>query len=252
MYHIICLNCSKEHIAKRANSKFCCDLCRSYYNRKHKRKEMECQYCKDKFKRQQFQKFCSFECSTEQKKKEKMIRLLIKTIIKIPPKINCLHCNKEFLKTTHDKVYCSKTCSAMAHKERNKKVYVRKCKECSEEYLTSDSRLMCCSKMCSNRYNWRNSYLIRRRRVNENGDFESGISAKGISKRDGDVCYLCENKVRWDVNYLDDYYPTIDHVIPISKGGTHTWDNVRLAHRLCNMYKRDNEVGNEVKQLSIL
>ncbi|MDT2396282.1 HNH endonuclease [Enterococcus avium] len=31
----------------------------------------------------------------------------------------------------------------------------------------------------------------------------------------------------------------MDHVIPISKGGTHSWDNVRLAHRHCNAIKRD-------------
>ena len=32
-------------------------------------------------------------------------------------------------------------------------------------------------------------------------------------------------------------YPSIDHVVPLSKGGTHTWDNVHLAHKRCNMVK---------------
>ena len=34
-------------------------------------------------------------------------------------------------------------------------------------------------------------------------------------------------------------YPTIDHIKPISKGGTHTWDNVQLAHFHCNSIKSD-------------
>lgn len=29
-------------------------------------------------------------------------------------------------------------------------------------------------------------------------------------------------------------YPTIDHVIPLSKGGSHTWDNVKVACGECN------------------
>jgi 5-methylcytosine-specific restriction endonuclease McrA len=39
-----------------------------------------------------------------------------------------------------------------------------------------------------------------------------------------------------------DEYGSIDHVLPVSKGGTHTWNNVRLAHRGCNMAKRDRTV----------
>ena len=35
-------------------------------------------------------------------------------------------------------------------------------------------------------------------------------------------------------------YPSIDHVIPVSKGGTHTWDNVKLAHRHCNTMKSND------------
>lgn len=28
-------------------------------------------------------------------------------------------------------------------------------------------------------------------------------------------------------------------VVPISRGGRHSWNNVKLAHRLCNTVKRD-------------
>ena len=31
-----------------------------------------------------------------------------------------------------------------------------------------------------------------------------------------------------------DRAPSIDHLIPVSDGGAHTWDNVALAHRTCN------------------
>ena len=34
-------------------------------------------------------------------------------------------------------------------------------------------------------------------------------------------------------------YPTIDHVVPLSKGGLHAWSNVRLACKDCNSKKSD-------------
>ena len=39
-------------------------------------------------------------------------------------------------------------------------------------------------------------------------------------------------------------YPTMDHIIPISKGGGHTWENVQVAHRVCNLNK-SNKIGKE-------
>lgn len=41
------------------------------------------------------------------------------------------------------------------------------------------------------------------------------------------------------INELRKAYPSIDHIIPVSHGGTHTWDNVELAHRYCNGVKSD-------------
>ena len=35
-------------------------------------------------------------------------------------------------------------------------------------------------------------------------------------------------------------HPTIDHIIPMSKGGGHVWDNVQVAHAICNSIKRDS------------
>ena len=34
-------------------------------------------------------------------------------------------------------------------------------------------------------------------------------------------------------------YPTLDHIIPLAKGGTHTWNNVQCACAMCNSEKRD-------------
>lgn len=50
--------------------------------------------------------------------------------------------------------------------------------------------------------------------------------------RDGYVCQYCEAK-------LDRRTATCDHVKPLSRGGTHTWDNVTTACKPCNHRKAD-------------
>lgn len=64
-----------------------------------------------------------------------------------------------------------------------------------------------------------------------------GITARAIARREGDSCYLCFTPVDWGVSPYHPLSPTIDHKVPLSMGGTHTWDNVKLAHRGCNSAK---------------
>lgn len=73
---------------------------------------------------------------------------------------------------------------------------------------------------------------------------EIGITLPKLIKRDGLTCAICGLPCFYGGDYLADLYPTIDHIIPISKGGGHTWDNVQLAHRLCNINK-SNLIGKE-------
>ena len=54
-----------------------------------------------------------------------------------------------------------------------------------------------------------------------------------LADRDGDFCFIC--KKGWDEN--DEV--TIDHWIPLARGGTWHLDNLRLAHKPCNARKGD-------------
>ena len=51
--------------------------------------------------------------------------------------------------------------------------------------------------------------------------------------KDNSICGICKN-------FVEMAQSSIDHIIPISAGGLHVWDNVQLAHYSCNM-KRGNE-----------
>lgn len=69
------------------------------------------------------------------------------------------------------------------------------------------------------------------RRARELGlDADDTISVHELFKRDKGICQICKNRV-------GPSEASIDHIVPISKGGPHTWDNVQLSHESCN-YKK--------------
>ena len=53
------------------------------------------------------------------------------------------------------------------------------------------------------------------------------------------ICHLCGLYISRHATKNDWYRVTLDHIIPLSKGGTHTRDNVAPAHWKCNMEKGD-------------
>ena len=72
------------------------------------------------------------------------------------------------------------------------------------------------------------------------------ITVEGLFRRDVGKCWLCGERCNFedytvrDGNFIvGDWYPSIDHVIPLVKGGKHSWANVKLAHHRCNSIKHD-------------
>ena len=66
------------------------------------------------------------------------------------------------------------------------------------------------------------------------------ISEKIVYFRDGWKCQICHKSVDNKFNWPDSMSPSLDHIIPLSKGGTHTYNNVQLAHLTCNLSKNVN------------
>lgn len=56
----------------------------------------------------------------------------------------------------------------------------------------------------------------------------ANLSRRGVFARDGWTCQYCGGPAE-----------TVDHVVPKSRGGVHSWENVVAACRNCNGKKRD-------------
>lgn len=105
------------------------------------------------------------------------------------------------------------------------------------EEITNDKKSKYCSDKCQRRAENKRHADHRQKVIRANGKAEWDITLKKLVTRDKQVCYICGRKVNMRAHYNADDYGSIDHVIPLSKGGTHTWNNVRLAHRKCNIIK---------------
>ena len=122
-------------------------------------------------------------------------------------------------------------------------------RDCGLKQIQHDPKY--CSDACKRKHNNRLSKECKRRRgVNENHrhrakkygcDYDSTVTLAKLIKRDGLRCAICGEMCDWNDHSWSKYagpkYPSIDHIIPMSKGGGHVWDNVQVAHIICNSEK---------------
>ncbi|MBQ3979964.1 MAG: HNH endonuclease, partial [Lachnospiraceae bacterium] len=73
-------------------------------------------------------------------------------------------------------------------------------------------------------------------------DYDDSITLKRVVDKYCGICQICGKLIDWNAisgKHIRRMYPTVDHIIPLSRGGSHTWDNVQLAHMMCNAGKCD-------------
>jgi 5-methylcytosine-specific restriction endonuclease McrA len=69
-----------------------------------------------------------------------------------------------------------------------------------------------------------------RRRARKRRGMAEKISRAVVFERDAGICHICGKKVdpnRWH----------LEHIVPLSKGGEHSYRNVAVSHPECNLSK---------------
>lgn len=188
--------------------------------------------------------------------------------------VQCVECGELFERTYHHITTHGTECPACKKRERKrinaerlkakeearqKKIAERKKREAEAERKRAErnkphrcpvcgeltTRRKYCSDRC--RFKANNSRKeIRRRNKIKTAMVDSDITVDALFKRDKGICYICGCKCDWkdfteedDIFIAGNSYPSIDHIIPLARGGLHSWNNVKLAHRLCNSKKSD-------------
>lgn len=132
---------------------------------------------------------------------------------------------------------------AMQHEARRREIV---CPVCGETFITYNASQITCSTECGRkRANIRHT---RRKdtRISKDKRIDK-ISLDVLFRRDSGVCHICGKQCDWkDYTQTDtafiagNLYPSVDHVVPVSLGGADAWDNVMLAHRICNSIRGNN------------
>lgn len=152
-------------------------------------------------------------------------------------------------------------------KERSRQRYIKKfkseekvCKYCGKKFMTEYKKSkVFCSKECAKKNEHYQSKIAEKRRKNRIKNsimVDKDITLPKLFKRDKGICAICGGKCdykdfteRDGIKIVGNNYPSIDHIKPLSKGGTHTWGNVQLVHKLCNSIKCDNIIEQEEEQV---
>lgn len=166
-------------------------------------------------------------------------------------KIRCFECEKIDTQRRKQKEKQAKEYNRYVEKEIKKainsiQIKFNICKHCGKLYIINKNNNIYCSNRCANRHSEGKHTRERIDKAKQNGKVDNTITLDKLIKRDNNICYIC-NKECNELDYIyqgntfiaGNYYPSIDHVVPIAKGGTHEWNNIRLAHRICNSIKSD-------------
>lgn len=119
---------------------------------------------------------------------------------------------------------------------------MRNCGFCRKLFRAKRSKARFCSSSCWYAYrsmNKRDPKALCRdrgatRRARKKLLFIEHIDSRVVFDRDDYICWICEEKTipgdkRWA--------PSVDHIVPLSLGGFHCYNNVRTAHIQCNQIK---------------
>lgn len=257
-----CKNCGNEYEPKRKTQIYCSKGCSEKWKYKNRIRERKarvhityiCKFCSKEYHPKEVNRntYCSRECSFADKK--------AKVQVKIKPKPICTICGKEFAGRPNSR-YCSEDCKKESARCKHKEYWATKkaaevvnefvtktCKECGDKFITNlfACRRVFCSDKCSTKHFRHTPAAILTRKRNaqtrrarlRGGKVESFNSVE-IFVRDNWRCQVCGERVDAALSHPHPMSPSLDHTIPLAKGGTHERKNVQLAHLICNSRKSD-------------
>jgi hypothetical protein len=148
--------------------------------------------------------------------------------------------------------YCSRRCKNTAKNARTaaalqgSKPTDRICMHCGDQL---PQRMRADAIFCSVECNYKAHALQRKLRARTGEAAKPGYLRTHIANRDKWRCGICKKRVNRKLAHPDPLCASLDHVIPVSEGGTNDVWNLRLTHLVCNLSRR-NVGGNE--QLAML
>lgn len=170
--------------------------------------------------------------------------------------ITCACCGVQSIqrKDLSDKPINRRFCRACAKKNSTTNAVLpridRICGDCGIKYIGMKQSRRCsaCGKKNQKSY----SKGRMRGRVSRAGVYRETVNKAKVYKRDRYRCAYCKCKVVLSASYRPDM-ATLDHIIPLCRGGEHTYSNIVTACIMCNSTK-GNRVpdGTQISLFSVV
>jgi 5-methylcytosine-specific restriction endonuclease McrA len=160
-----------------------------------------------------------------------------------PRASSCVRCGSPDIMPGR-RLYCSNACEMAIRRAAQPKppLAVNECADCGTPFQRATRRgpssgpRRC--KNCTALYRQAsNREYARRRRARKQSVPVEVFSDAEIYERDEWACALCREPVDRTLRHPDPLSPTIDHIVPLAKGGHHVRANCQLAHLRCNVRK---------------
>lgn len=222
---ILKLSDNEVHFIKELNNKLPTLRYIDGYVNSEEKVILQCKKCGDVFTRnasivraKHYHKFRCINCqmneTKERKQKDKILSYINKLIKEYDSKLK-----KEYTKLFN---------------EIKRNTYtIKQCKICNEELITNTNKTICDKCRTKNKNKKHSNKKLNKLFIRDNG-----------------ICHICNKLCDYNDYVVRDKtiicgnnYPSIDHIIPISKGGTDDWNNLKLAHRYCNSVKGSKMVN---------
>ena len=142
--------------------------------------------------------------------------------------------------------YCTMKCRTLANRYRaegmwptgpHSRIYISGCPDCGalvSRKAKAPVRCQPCSDIAKRAIDARKNH---KRRATGRID----VSIRDLANRDGERCHLCRRKIDMTLPGTAKWGATIDHILPVSFGGTNEACNLALAHRHCNVARGNRE-----------
>ncbi len=261
-----CPICGKKFLSECPSQIYCSNKCKL----KAIKKETEwriCEWCGKQFEIDRIRRtrinhgadsgrFCSRKCAFEWRSFDSRNHPAYKNGNSLKQKycsvyfFFCTECGQLFTTNISFGKFCSTNCwklsdkrKRLAKKKTNKNT-VYECKVCGRYFIPKygDKSRAYCSFNCKDKARKEMNKIEKKKRKKKIRQvYIHDITVKKLHKRDKGICGICGKKVDLRLSYNNFKAATIDHILPLAKGGWHEWGNVQLAHRECNNKKSDNK-----------
>lgn len=263
-----CVTCGKHFTARSTGTRCCSPSCARFYRHRNAaiNQEKICVGCGAVFLKKKSNTgkglFCSRECAFKhpkawwrrgeltlqqaQERKDKATRKEMQEAVGVAFARwangwkQCVWCSRSYW-TSGEAAVCGSGCS-----QHVKRGDYRKCELCGCEIdrRRHKSKRTCapCGKArrVESRRNIRDKHELNRKQRMES-QFVEHVSRAKVFRRDRYKCWICLGPCKRKYIAGDMASPTLDHVVPVSKGGLHSYKNCRTAHAICNSLKSDME-----------